>query len=48
VVRVSTKGCSVRRGMGGGWGDEGEGEKAAVVARGASGRRLHEEGILPY
>jgi hypothetical protein len=32
---------------GGGDGDEGEGEKAAVAARGESGRRLHEGDVLP-
>jgi hypothetical protein len=42
VVRVSAKGCSV------GEGDEGEGEKVAAVARGESGRRLREGGVLPY
>jgi hypothetical protein len=31
--------------MGGGEGDEGEGEKAA---RGKSGRRLREEVVIPY
>jgi hypothetical protein len=41
------KGCRVGRGMGG-EGDEGEGEKVAVAARGESGRRLHEGGVLPY
>jgi hypothetical protein len=48
VARVSAKGCSVRRGVGGGEGDEGLGEKVAVVARGESGRRVCEGGILPY
>jgi hypothetical protein len=38
VVRVSTKGRSVRCGMRGGAGDEGEGEKAAVAAQRESGR----------
>jgi hypothetical protein len=33
---------------GGGEGDEGEGEKVAAVARGESGRRLREGGVLPY
>jgi hypothetical protein len=47
VVRVSAKGCSVRRGVGG-EGDEGKGEKVAAAARGKSGRRLHEGGVLPY
>jgi hypothetical protein len=32
----------------GGEGDEGEGEKVAAVARGESGRRLCEGGVLPY
>jgi hypothetical protein len=41
------KGCRVGRGMGG-EGDEGEGEKVAAAARGESGRRLHEGGVLPY
>jgi hypothetical protein len=48
VARVSAKGCSVGRGMGGGEGDEGEGEKVAAAARGESGRRLREGGVLPY
>jgi hypothetical protein len=47
-VHVSTKGCSVRRGVGGCEGDEGEGEKAAVAARGKSGRILREGSVLPY
>jgi hypothetical protein len=34
--------------MGGGEGDEGEGEKVAAAARGESGRKLREGGILPY
>jgi hypothetical protein len=40
----------VRRGVGGGKGDEGEGQKAAVAAaeRGESGRKLREGGVLPY
>jgi hypothetical protein len=33
----------MRRDMGGG-----EGEKAAAVARGESGRRLCERGVFPY
>jgi hypothetical protein len=33
---------------GGGEGDEGEGEKASAVARGESGRRLRDGGVLPY
>jgi hypothetical protein len=41
------KGCRVGRGMGG-EGDEGEGEKVAAAARGESGRRLPEGGVLPY
>jgi hypothetical protein len=44
VARVSAKGC---RG-GGGEGDEGEGEKVVAAARGESGRRLREGGVLPY
>jgi hypothetical protein len=36
------------RGMGGGEGDEGEGEKVAAAVRGESGRRLREKGVLPY
>jgi hypothetical protein len=48
VARVSAKGCSVGHGVGGGEGDEGVGEKVAVAARGESGRRLREGGILPY
>jgi hypothetical protein len=47
VARVSAKGCSMHRDVGGGEGDEGEGEKAAAT-RGESGRRLHERGVLPY
>jgi hypothetical protein len=31
VVHISAKGCSVHRGVGGGEGGEGEGEKAAVA-----------------
>jgi hypothetical protein len=34
--------------MGGGEGDEDEGEKVAAEARGESGRILREGGILPY
>jgi hypothetical protein len=34
VARVSVKGCRVGRGVGGGEGDEGEGEKVAAEARG--------------
>jgi hypothetical protein len=48
VARVSAKGCSVGRGVGGGKGDEGDGEKVVVAARGESGRRLREGGVLPY
>jgi hypothetical protein len=48
VACVSAKGCRVGRGMGGGEGDEGEGEKVAAAARGESGRRLREGGVLPY
>jgi hypothetical protein len=48
VARVSAKGCSVVHDVGGGEGDEGDGEKVAVVARGDSGRRLREGGVLPY
>jgi hypothetical protein len=29
-------------------GAESEGEKVAATARGESGRRLHEGGVLPY
>jgi hypothetical protein len=47
VARLSAKGCRVGRGVGGGEGDEGEGEKVAAVARGETGRRLHEGGVLP-
>jgi hypothetical protein len=38
----------VGRGVGGGEGDEGDGEKVAAAAQGESGRRLREEGVLPY
>jgi hypothetical protein len=38
----------MRHGVGGGEGDEGEGEKVAQVVRGKSGRRLCEGGVLPY
>jgi hypothetical protein len=48
VVRVSTKGCSVCRGVGGGERDKGGGGKVAAAAQGESGRRLREEGVLPY
>jgi hypothetical protein len=48
VVCVSAKGCRVGRGVGGGEGDEGEGEKVAAAARGESGRRLREGGVLLY
>jgi hypothetical protein len=48
VARISAKGCSVRHDMGGGEVDEGEGEKVAATARGKSGRRLCEGGVLPY
>jgi hypothetical protein len=48
VARISTKGCSVHRGVGVGEGDEGEEEKAVAAARGESGRRLREGGVLPY
>jgi hypothetical protein len=48
VACVSAKGCRVGRGVGVGEGDEGEGEKVAAAARGESGRRLHEGGVLPY
>jgi hypothetical protein len=45
--------ASQRRGVAcvaawGRWGDEGEGEKAAVATQGESGRRLREGGVLPY
>jgi hypothetical protein len=43
VAHVSAKGCSMCRDVGGG-----EGEKAAAVARGESGRRLCERGVFPY
>jgi hypothetical protein len=48
VARVSTKGCSEGRGVGGGEGDEGEGEKVATVVQRESGRRLREGGVLSY
>jgi hypothetical protein len=48
VARFSAKVCRLGRGVGGGEGDQGEGEKVAVAARGGSGRRLHEGGVLPY
>jgi hypothetical protein len=48
VARISEKGCSVGRGVGGGEGDEGEGEKVAAAVQGESWRRLHEGGVLPY
>jgi hypothetical protein len=48
VARVSAKGCSVRCSVWGGEWDEGEEEKAAAAARGESGRRLREGGVLPY
>jgi hypothetical protein len=48
VARASLKGCKVGHGMVGGEGDEGEGEKVVVAARGDSGRRLREGGVLPY
>jgi hypothetical protein len=50
VARVSAKGCSVRRGVGGAEGGEGEGEKAVAVAsmRRDSGTRLRQGGVLPY
>jgi hypothetical protein len=34
VARISAKGCRVGRGVGGGEGDEGEGQKVAAAARG--------------
>jgi hypothetical protein len=34
VARFTWKGCSVCHGMGGGEGDEGEGEKVAAAVRG--------------
>jgi hypothetical protein len=46
VARVSAKGCRVGHGVGG-KGDESEGEKVAVAARGESGRRLREEASFP-
>jgi hypothetical protein len=48
VACISAKGCRVGRSVGGGEGDEGEGEKMAAAAREESGRRLREGGILPY
>jgi hypothetical protein len=49
VARVSSKGCRVGRGMGGGEGDKGEGERKWRRRReGESGRRLREGGVLPY
>jgi hypothetical protein len=48
VAHVSAKGCSVGRGVGGGDGDDGEGEKVVAAARGESGRRLREGGVLLY
>jgi hypothetical protein len=48
VACVSAKGCKVGHDVGGGEGDEGEGEKVAAVARGESGRRLREGGVFPY
>jgi hypothetical protein len=48
VARVSAKGCRLGRGVGGGEGDEGEEEKVVAAARGESGRRLREGGVLPY
>jgi hypothetical protein len=47
-VVLSAKGCSVGHGVGGGEGDEAKGEKVAATARGESGRRLREGGVLPY
>jgi hypothetical protein len=47
VARVSAKGCRVGRSVEGGEGDEGEGEKVAVAARGESGRRLREGASFP-
>jgi hypothetical protein len=46
VACVSVKGCIVCRGVGGGEGDEGEGEKAAPTRR-ESGWSLREGGVLP-
>jgi hypothetical protein len=48
VERFSAKGCRVGPGVGGGEGDEGEGQKVAAAARVESERRLHERGVLPY
>jgi hypothetical protein len=48
VARASAKGCRVGHAVGGGEGDEGEGEKVAAEALGEGGRRLREEGFLPY
>jgi hypothetical protein len=48
VWRVSQqRGVDVGRDMGGGEGDESEGEKVAAAARGESGRRLREEASFP-
>jgi hypothetical protein len=47
VAHVSAKGYRVGHGVGG-EGDESEGEKVAAAARGESGRRLREGGVLPY
>jgi hypothetical protein len=44
---VSMKGCSMVRGMGGGEGDEGEGEKVAVAARGEVGGDCVREASFP-
>jgi hypothetical protein len=43
VARISAKGCRVGRGVGGGEGNECEGEKVVAAARGESGRRLREK-----
>jgi hypothetical protein len=48
VVRFSAKGCRVGRGVGGGEGDEGKGGGEVVVVAREGGRRLREEGVLPY
>jgi hypothetical protein len=48
VAFVSAKGYNVLHVMGRGEGDEDEGEKVVVAARGESGRRLREGGVLPY
>jgi hypothetical protein len=48
VAHVSAKGCRVGRSVGGCEGDEGKGEKVAAVARGESGWRLRDGGVLQF